>query len=95
MSEEEAVVTAGVESRHITPGARVARPGAVTTARSVQKILSLTSEAGARRLFLEGAGVGRDVDGILPEHVQRDDLQSALVGRRQHHRGGGAVAMRP
>ena len=46
-------------------------------------------------LLLEGAGVGGNVDGILPEHVQRDDLQRTFVGRRQHHGGGGAIAVRP
>ena len=32
------------------------------------------------RLLLKGAGIGGDVDGILPEHVQRDDLQRTFVG---------------
>ena len=49
---------------------------------------------GRRRLFVEGAGVGGDVDGVLTEHVQRDDLQRALVGGGQHHRSRGAVAVR-
>ena len=40
-----------------------------------------------------GRGVGGDVDGVLPQHVQRDDLQRAFVGGGQHHRSGGAVAV--
>src|ERR1700722_2604144 len=46
------------------------------------------------RLLLKGAGVGGNVDGVAPEHVQRDDLQSALVGAGQHHGSRGAVAVR-
>ena len=45
-------------------------------------------------LFVEGACVGGDVDGVLTEHVQRDDLQRALVGGGQHHRSRGALAVR-
>jgi aminopeptidase N len=60
----------------------------------------LTARSAGRRtgwpapLFVKRTGVRGDVDRVLPEHVQRDDLQRALVGRGQHHRGGGAVAMR-
>ena len=46
------------------------------------------------RLFLERPGVGGDVDGVGPQDLQRDDLERALVGRGQHHRGGGTVAVR-
>jgi hypothetical protein len=46
-----------------------------------------------RRLLVQGGGVGRDVDGVPPEHLERDDLQRALVGRGQHHGGRGSVTM--
>ena len=50
--------------------------------------------AGRRWLLFEGAQVGGDVDGVRLENLQRDDLERALVGGRQHHRGGGAVVVR-
>jgi hypothetical protein len=60
----------------------------------------LAARAAARRpgllgLLVEGAEVGGDVDGVLLEDLQRHDLQRALMGRGEHHRGGGAVAVCP
>ncbi len=45
-------------------------------------------------LFVQGGGVGGDVDGVGLEDLQRDDLERALVGRGQHHRRGGALPVR-
>src|SRR5580698_10051018 len=45
--------------------------------------------------FFERAGVGGHVDGVLPQDLQRHDLQRPLVGGGQHHVRGGAVPVRP
>ena len=39
----------------------------------------------------EHAGITRNVDGVLLEGLERDDVEGALVGGRQHDVGGGAV----
>ena len=42
---------------------------------------------------LEPAEVVRYVDGVLPQRLQRHELEDRLVGRGQHHRRGRAVAV--
>src|SRR5215468_6627937 len=44
---------------------------------------------------LQGAGVGGNIHRVGGEGGQRHDLECPLMGRGQHHRRGGAVAVRP
>ena len=45
------------------------------------------------RLEVELAEVVRYVDGVLPQRLQRDELEDRLVGRGQHHRCGRSVTV--
>jgi len=46
-------------------------------------------------MTFEATGTGRYIDRVLFERGQRHDIQSPLVGGRQHHLGGSPVVVGP
>src|SRR5580693_7062516 len=77
-------------------------PAPVTTATPVVAVTvrSAGPTAGSPRraascALVQGRRAGRDVDRVLPERIERDDLQGPLVGGGQHHGRGDTFVVRP
>src|SRR5438067_733560 len=66
-------------------------PAPVTTATPV---VAMTASMFGRSV-VERGGAGRHVDRVLPERLQRHDVQGPLMGGGQHHGRGDAVAVGP
>ena len=46
-------------------------------------------------LRLELAWTSRDVDGVLPQYLERNDFEGAFVGRGEDDKGRGTIIVRP
>jgi hypothetical protein len=49
--------------------------------------------ADTSQLVVEAAGMARDIHRVLLEHVEWHDVQRSLVGRREDHVSGSAIAV--